>query len=75
VAAVVFALAGDSRQAEILNRELTSNFPYDTMQINFWTITLAAIQMRHNSPERALKELRAASPYEMARPICVARLT
>jgi len=62
----VFALAGDSRQAEILNRELTSNFPYDTMQINFWRpITLAAIHMRHNSPERALKELRAASPYEM----------
>jgi eukaryotic-like serine/threonine-protein kinase len=66
VVAVVFALGGDSRQAEILNRELTSNFPYDTMQINFWRpITLAAIQMRHNSPERALKELRAASPYEM----------
>ena len=65
-AAVVFALAGDSRQAEILNQEATRSFPYDTMQINFWRpITLAAIQMSHNSPERALEELRAASPYEM----------
>jgi eukaryotic-like serine/threonine-protein kinase len=66
VAGVVFAMTGDSRRAERLSQELTRSFPDDTMQINFWRpITLAAIQMTHNRPERALEELRSASPYEM----------
>ena len=66
VAGVVLAMAGDSRQAETLSQDLTRNFPDDTMQTNFWRpITRAAIQISRNSPERALEELRAASPYEM----------
>ena len=62
-AAVVFALIGDSGQAEKLSQDLTNSFPDDTMQSNFWRpITLAASHISHNSPARALDELRAASP-------------
>jgi DNA-binding winged helix-turn-helix (wHTH) protein/tetratricopeptide (TPR) repeat protein len=64
-AALAFAMAGDTAQAEALAQDLNKRFPLSTQMQSLW---LPAIQgqlaLDQKNPDSALKFLRAATPLE-----------
>lgn len=67
IAAITLAWIGDYNRAESITDELARNFPSDTMRVGFWRpTTLAAIEISHGRPEKAVEYLRAACPYEFS---------
>jgi eukaryotic-like serine/threonine-protein kinase len=65
LAALAYALAGDSAKTQTLVNDLTKRFPDDTVVKFIYLTTLRAQQalMRHDSA-KAIAELQPAAPYE-----------
>src|SRR5262249_4309042 len=69
LAAVVFARAGDLREAEKLANALVARYPRDTLVISYWLpVIRAAVELNRPDPAPALDDLHASTPYELARP-------
>jgi tetratricopeptide (TPR) repeat protein len=68
-AGLALARAGDVSDAEKLADRLNQEFPLDTLVQNYWIPTIrAAIELNHNSADKAAAILRSAAPYELADP-------
>jgi eukaryotic-like serine/threonine-protein kinase len=66
MAALAFARADASAQAQNLADELARQFPVDTMIQGYWLPTIrAALELDRGNPSRAIQLLEAASPYEL----------
>jgi tetratricopeptide (TPR) repeat protein len=66
-AALVFAYSGEVARAQSLAEELAKRFPEDTLvQFNFLPTLHAKIALDTGNPSKAIKQLKAASPYELA---------
>jgi len=67
LAALTFAVAGDTARAEPIVRDLAKRFPLGTHMQFFWLPTIRAqLELDRKNPSRALDTLRAASPFEYA---------
>jgi len=67
LAALTFALADDTAQAEALTRDLAKRYPLGTHMQFFWLPTIQAqLQLDRKNPSRALDALRATSAIELA---------
>ena len=74
LAALTFARAGDLPQADKLANSLAADYPRDTLVTSYWLpVIRAAIEIGGKKPSRALEAVEAATPYELAKPGCVAR--
>jgi pentatricopeptide repeat protein len=60
------ALAGDTRRARDVERELDRQYPLDTTVQRLYLPTLRAILSNDGNLERAIQELDGAVPYELA---------
>ncbi len=66
MAALTFALAGDSSRAETLAGALEKRAPLDTLLNAYWLPTIrAAVQLGRNNPAKAVEALETASRYEL----------
>jgi serine/threonine protein kinase/Flp pilus assembly protein TadD len=66
LAALALALAGNPVRADSLVTELTKESPLGTLVNAYWAPSIrAAIQLDHNNPSAALKELEPALRYEL----------
>jgi eukaryotic-like serine/threonine-protein kinase len=66
LAALAFALAGDSSGAEKLIAELNQRFPSDTLLNSVWLPTIRAeIEIGRGNGSGAVRLLESASPYEL----------
>jgi eukaryotic-like serine/threonine-protein kinase len=66
LAALAFARAGESNQAQILADKLIQEFPADTVLNSYWLPSIAAAQqLRAGDAGRALATLESARPYEL----------
>jgi len=62
-AALAYAMAGDTGEAESLLRELNSRFPLDTQMQSLWLPAVRAqIALNRKTPEKAVKDLQPATP-------------
>ena len=69
LAALAFARGGRVAQAQTMAAELKERFPNDTLLNAYWLPTIvAAIELEQHNDARALDDLQAASPYELAQP-------
>jgi len=69
LAALTFARANDSAQAEKLANKLMADYPRDTLVISYWLpVVRAAIQIGSKNGARALEIIEPAGPYELANP-------
>jgi serine/threonine protein kinase/tetratricopeptide (TPR) repeat protein len=67
VAALTFAVAGDTARAEAFARDLTKRYPLGTQMEYFWLPTIQAqLELGRKNPTRALDALRPASAVEFA---------
>ncbi|MGC2473423.1 MAG: protein kinase [Candidatus Sulfotelmatobacter sp.] len=67
VAALTYAVAGDTAHSEPIVRDLTKRFPLGTHMQFFWLPTIQAqLELDRRNPSRALDALRAASAFELA---------
>ena len=67
VAALTYAVAGDTANAEALARDLTKRYPLATHMQSLWLPTIQArLELDRKNPSRALDALRAASAIELA---------
>jgi len=65
-AALALAVAGDTAEAKRVADELNRAYPMDTMMQNYsLPCILAAVQISHNQPRRALELLERTSSYEI----------
>jgi eukaryotic-like serine/threonine-protein kinase len=65
-AALAFAMAGDTGQAESLAQDLNRRFPLSTTIQSLWLPTIQAqLALDRNNPARALNTLKSASPVEL----------
>jgi eukaryotic-like serine/threonine-protein kinase len=65
-AALAFAMAGDTTQAESLAQDLGKRFPLDTQIQSLWLPTIRAqMELDRRNPAVALSILQAASPIEL----------
>jgi DNA-binding winged helix-turn-helix (wHTH) protein/tetratricopeptide (TPR) repeat protein len=65
-AALAFALAGDTGQAESLAQDLEERFPFDTQMQSLWLPAIRAqLALDENHPAPALMSLQAASAIEL----------
>ena len=66
LAALALAELKDISRAEAIGRELSQQFPADTMLNNVWLPSIRAqIEIRRGNPEQALKILQAVQPYDL----------
>ena len=66
VAALAFAIAKDSAQAQGLAEDLEKRFPEDTIvRFNYLPAIRAQLALNRNEAAKALEMLRAATPYEL----------
>jgi eukaryotic-like serine/threonine-protein kinase len=66
MAALAFALAGESGRAEALAGALEKRAPLDTLLNSYWLpATRAAIQLGRNNPAKAVEVLATTSRYEL----------
>jgi predicted Ser/Thr protein kinase len=66
LAALALAELEDISRAEAIGRELSQQFPADTMLNNVWLPSIRAqIEIRRGNPEQALKILQAVQPYDL----------
>jgi serine/threonine protein kinase/tetratricopeptide (TPR) repeat protein len=64
--ALVFAWTGDNKRAESLVDSLAKRFPQDTLMQSIVLPTVRAqIELSRNNPDRSIKLLRTATPYEL----------
>jgi serine/threonine protein kinase len=69
LAAITLACVGDASRASAMAGELQKQHPVNTMLNHYWLpVVNAYIELRDGRPERALKSLEAAAPYELAFP-------
>ncbi len=69
LAALSFARAGDTKNAQKLSDELARTYPTNTILNLYWLPTVrAAIELNHGKAERALELLVTAAPYELGWP-------
>ena len=67
VAALTFAVAGDTAHAEAFALDLTKRYPLGTQMQYFWLPTIQAqLELGRKNPTRALDALRPASAVEFA---------
>ena len=67
-AALAFARAGDTAEAQRLADKLNQQFPLDTVTQTYWLPTIrAAIALQHNNPQQAIATLEPALQYELGR--------
>jgi tetratricopeptide (TPR) repeat protein len=65
-AALAFAMAGDTAQAESLAQDLGKRFPLDTQMQSLWLPAIQAqLALDRKNPAVALSTLQAASPIEL----------
>jgi len=65
-AALAFAMAGDTTQAESLSQDLGKRFPQDTQMQSLWLPAVhGQLALEKNNPSLALSTLAAASPIEL----------
>jgi hypothetical protein len=65
-AALAYALAGDTAQAQTLADDLAKRFPQDTVVQSVWLPTIhAQIETIHKNPARSIELLQATAPYEL----------
>jgi DNA-binding winged helix-turn-helix (wHTH) protein/tetratricopeptide (TPR) repeat protein len=65
-AALAFANAGDTAQAESLAQDLRKHFPLDTQMQSLWLPAIQAqLALDRKNPASALSDLQAASPIEL----------
>jgi ATP/maltotriose-dependent transcriptional regulator MalT len=68
LAAVAFALAGDSRRATRLAAILSQRYPEDTtVQFDYLPVIYAARALQSGNPAKAVAALGSAAPYELGR--------
>jgi DNA-binding winged helix-turn-helix (wHTH) protein/Tfp pilus assembly protein PilF len=68
-AALAYALAQDTGQAQALATDLEKSYPKDTsVQFNYLPTLHAAIALARHEPEAAILYLQAASPFELGTP-------
>jgi eukaryotic-like serine/threonine-protein kinase len=68
-AAYALAISDDSAAAQKLSDELNKRFPEDTIvQFIYLPVLRARIALRGNDPGKAIAELQAARPYDLALP-------
>jgi eukaryotic-like serine/threonine-protein kinase len=68
-AALAFALAGDTSQAQALTDDLQKRFPEDTSVKFSYLPTLGALlALESGRPSRAIEELQIAAPYDLGAP-------
>ena len=68
-AALAFAMAGDSSQAQTLTDDLENSFPEDTsVKFNYLPTVRAFLAMNHGHPAKAIELLQVAVPYELGQP-------
>ena len=66
-AALSFALAGDSRRAQLLADDLARHYPEDTLvHFNFLPVIRAQIALSRHDSSKALDLLQSAGPYELS---------
>ena len=66
IAALAWARAGASIQAQKLGEDLAQQFPVDTMIQGYWLPTIrAALELNRGNPSHAIQLLEAASAYEL----------
>jgi serine/threonine protein kinase/tetratricopeptide (TPR) repeat protein len=67
LAALALARAGDTSKAKDLAESLNKDFPLNTIVQGYWRPTiLAAIEIRQQSPGKAVHILQTATPYQLA---------
>ena len=65
-AALAFALAGDTAQAQLARDNLAKRFPEDTLvQVEYLPVIDAQLALVHKDSSGAIEKLQAASPYEL----------
>ncbi len=68
-AAFVFAVVGDSSQAQALANDMEKRFPEDTsVRFNYLATARALLALNRNEPFKAIKVLQVAAPYDLASP-------
>jgi eukaryotic-like serine/threonine-protein kinase len=68
-AAVAFAIAGDSSQAQALTNDLERSFPEDTsVKFNYLPSVRAFLALNHGDPAKAIELLQVSVPYELGQP-------
>jgi predicted Zn-dependent protease len=73
MAALAFARAGDTADAEKLAAEVDKSFPLDTLVRRYWLPTIrAAVALERKDPRRAVELLQEASTIELSAPVQVA---
>jgi len=66
-AALAYAMAGDSAQAESLANNLNKRFPLDTQVQTLWLPAIRAqVDLNRKKPSSAIDELQASIPIELA---------
>jgi eukaryotic-like serine/threonine-protein kinase len=70
-AAVVFALAGDSRRAQTIADHLEKRLPDDTsVRFSYAPVIHGILEIRRGNPTAAVDTLQTAIPYELGAPRC-----
>jgi DNA-binding winged helix-turn-helix (wHTH) protein/tetratricopeptide (TPR) repeat protein len=70
-AAVVLALAGNSRQAEDLANRMQRKLPEDTsVRFSYVPVIHAILALKRKDPEAAIDALQITAPYELGAPRC-----
>jgi tetratricopeptide (TPR) repeat protein len=64
-AALTFALAGGTTQAELLAAQLNEEFPLDTMMQRYSIPTIRAAAVMKKDPAKAIEILKIVEPYEL----------
>jgi tetratricopeptide (TPR) repeat protein len=63
IAALAYAMAGDTKRAQSLSEELSKQYPLDTQVRSLWLPTIEAqLALNEKKPAAALEALRRASP-------------
>jgi serine/threonine protein kinase/tetratricopeptide (TPR) repeat protein len=69
VAALIFAMAGDSVRAQVITRRLSTQFPLNTVLNEYWLPTIrAAVELNHHNDSGSVRLLEQAEPYELGEP-------
>jgi eukaryotic-like serine/threonine-protein kinase len=70
LAALAFARAGDLDRAQKMADDLQKENPLNTLINDYWLPTIrAAVEIDRKNPEKAIRILQAAAPYELGTPV------
>ena len=72
LAALAFACIGDLEQARATSNQLQKEYPVNTTLIHYWLpVVRGYIELRSGHPDRTIKLLEEAVPYDLAFPLPV----